>query len=388
MQKPSIIKLVLVFLLIVPLALVSRALELVANPETELSGLDALVYFNSTAEFLDKPSGGSPIRDQLANHCSGTPVLTCLEHIEQNRAQILEALPNNPEYWRAFHQLVDGEALELDLPAGYNDAKKSRATLLSAARDWVYIAIAEDTIQSATPRFVRYYKNLRRQMSESSTLLDRMAFAALVGIAHSQFELLMTLHVADDDPVSIRLLADALTPYSQQERSFRQAVQGERRLTQVRIADSEEIDLVTPAGTLEEKKKWLLNLLEIEFDRITDYILEVTERSWSDYWEQDFNQQGKETWKTQNFLTNTRAWYESHVKIARSSEVLIPLLLALSDAHLGLTSPGVPARQAPPFWNWSWVSETQDICLVPTHVAPNTSDYSLERPACVTLISE
>ena len=394
MQHPNLIRFLLL-ILIVTLEPELVANELIVDPKTELSGLDALAYFNSTEEFVDKPKKEMPVKLQLSGHCEGTPIHTCIEYIEQNRQQILVALPNNQEYWRAFHELINGAALELDLTSAYSDAKKDRSKLISAAYGWVYRTIAEDKIHSTTHQFVRYYKNIRRHMAESSVLADRMIFTALVGIAHWQFEILMTLHAADGDSVSIRILADALTPFSERERSLRHALQGEGRFVQAMISKLEVNDILeilgnyqTPVNTSEGSLKWARKMAQVELDRITDYFGEVTERSWPSYWGQGFSHPEKEGLNGKNVITTDIAFYESYARTARSSEVLIYLLLALSDIHLGLASPGVPARQAPPFWNWSWVGDTQSLCLLPTHVAPNSSDFSIDQPPCVTHVSK
>lgn len=358
---------------------------------TAADGLDALMYFNSVESFLGNGSGEKSVRRQLSTNCDGTPPRTCIDYLQQNAQTVLAALPNNPEYWRAFHELIDGPAMGFGPTIGDLDKPEyDKSRLITAAYDWTYRAIAEDSIQDTTDQFVVYYRNVRRQMSESSTLIDRMIFTALVGIAHWQIEIRMAIHAAEGDINSIRLLASALTPFSKQERSLRQTFQGEALFVQASIERLEEVSSedflnspYVPAGTSGEMKKWAQEISQIESERATNFIGEVTERSWSDYWGLGFSTLENDLSASENTILTASIGYKSYAITARSSEVIIYPLLALSDAYLGLTSPGLPARAPPAYWNWSWSEETQKICLVPTHIAPNTSDFTIDVPACV-----
>lgn len=264
-----------------------------------------------------------------------------------------------------------------------------------ASYHWVYRTIAQDRIHLATDQFVHCYQSARRKMSESSTLIDRMIFTAIVGIAHRQIEILMALHAAEGDLDSIRTLAAELTPFSKQERSLRQTFQGEGRYIMATIENTNEINAedflngaYVLAGTLSEMKKWAEQIARSEWDRNKEFIGEVTERSWSDYWGLGFSYLENEILDGENIVFFAVRGYQNYAKTARSSEVLIYPLQALSDVYLGLFSPGLPAGSPPPYWNWSWDSKWQKICLVPTHVAPNSSDFTIEQPACVTYLSD
>jgi hypothetical protein len=232
-------------------------------------------------------------------------------------------------------------------------------------------------------------------MSESSTLYDRLIFTAIVGIAHWQIEILMALHAAEGDLDSIRTLAAELTPFSEQERSLRQAFQGEGRYIMANIENTTEINAeeflnraYVPTGTLSEMKKWAKQTTRSEWERNTEFIGEVTERSWSDYWGLGFSHLKNELLDGENIIFFATPAYQNYAKTGRSSEVLIYPLQALSDIYLGLSSPGLPARSPPPYWNWSWGLKSQKICLVPTHVAPNSASFTIEQPACVTYLAD
>ena len=153
----------------------------------------------------------------------------------------------------------------------------------------------QDDIQKVTDQIVPYYQNVRRQMSESSTLLDHTIFLALVGTIHSQIEKLMALHASDGNLESIKKLATMLTPFSRQERSFRRALQGEAQLTQsspkwlekewVAYLDRHQV----PGRSLDEQKKAALEISRVQWGKIIESIGEATERSWSEFYEKGYS---------------------------------------------------------------------------------------------------
>ena len=371
-------------------------------PESDLSkplsGLDALVRFNSTEKYLDKARSNDSASDQLMSDCSSGLVRKCISHLKQNMRKIPAKLPDNPEYWRAFHDLVNGQALELDLsPDAFSNPEKDRGTLIFAAQNWLYLSIAENEVSETTKQFVAYYASVRRHLSESESLGDRMIFVALVGIAHSQSEVLMALNAAEDKLGGTRALARALTPFTQQELSLRRVLEAEALYLQASIDNMEksELELASfaynpniPNGSVEELRQWAKTVGQLEWEKFTAFLGEVTERNWSTYWGQGYSHLESEFPESEYVTLNEISTYKSYAESIRHAEVVIYPLLALSDIYLGRSSSGLPGRAAPPYWNWSWRAETQEVCLVPTHVAPNTTDYSVESPACMTYVSD
>ena len=362
--------------------------------DQKLSGLDALDRFSATEKYLgDAPSDEKAVRNRLAAHCSGAPAPKCIKYLKANRSEILAVLPNNPEYWLAYHALINGPALELD-PSGeaYTRSPEKRTGLIDAAQDWVYRAIVQDDIQKVTDQIVPYYQNVCRQMSESSTLLDHTIFLALVGIVHSQIEKLMALHASDGNLESIKKLAAMLTPFSRQERSFRRALQGEAQLTQsspkwlekewVAYLDRHQV----PGRSLDEQKKAALEISRVQWGKIIESIGEATERSWSEFYEKGYSSLEHRLPESGTAFARDINGVRSFANGIRMAEASIYPLLALSDIYLGATSPGVPARQPPPFWSWVWHEASKEICLAPTQVAPDTTHLIGDQAICRTYV--
>ncbi len=381
-----------VHIVIVFLAVSASAVT--ADPKDEwdtTSGWDRLLRFGSVSPYLAASTEDKTIKRQIAEHCENPDIHGCITYLRNHKHAVLNALPDNPQYWAAFNALLEGPPIELDPLRTLQDASKSYSLLIEAAQQQWYRQIAGSKPISAA-KFANYYTNARRLMAQSNTLIERMIFTAIVGIAHQQFEGLMAVYAAEEDVDNLRILAARLTPFSTAERSLRLTLSGEAQYVAASIETAQDINVedfqnspYVEADSLEELRTWAKRRSAAEFERIIDTVGDLTERGWSDYWQHGWQEAGIELQGEAPHLFQPIA-YISYAKTARSAEVAIYPLLALSDIYLGLTSAGLPARRAPPHWNWSWDDATHRICLMPTHVAPNAGDYSLESPPCVTYL--
>lgn len=355
------------------------------------AGKDLLEQFNTTPKFVNKHPDQEALLDALKEQCEAADVAACLAYLLKNRSRVIAAVPDNPLYWKQFSRLIEGAPFGVE-PAHMNKIKHPRVSWydpLEAMQQWFYLQLASEQTVSAE-QITHLYRNYRRLAADSETLFEKMIFVAAIGIAHAQMQQLMSVYAAHGDRDSIQILLRAARPFSAKERSLRKVMSGEAKWIHVNIGQMEEINPnhflhpdQVPTGPLAEVISELQQLAEAELALLIRQIGRISQRSWSDYWRLPPELEEEDAEDAFGLSSDT---YIHFLASVRSSEVLVYLLHALGDIHLGLAAPGEPQRPAPPYWEWSWQEDQQKICLSPTQLVQGKSEFD-NYPACLQYVS-
>ncbi|MEM6999233.1 MAG: hypothetical protein AAF529_00510 [Pseudomonadota bacterium] len=355
------------------------------------AGKDLLEQFNTSPKFVNKHPDQEALLDAIKEQCEVGTAAVCLEYLFNNRSQVVAALPDNPPYWANFSQLLEGAPFGLE-PAYAQQFRHPRTywhDFLAATEQWFYLQMAtEQTV--AAEQITHFYKQYRRLSADSETLIEKMIFGAAIGIAHAQMQYLMSVYAARGDRDNINVLLRAVRPFTTKERSLRKVMSAEAKWIKVNIGYMKRVDPndfahpeQVPTGPLPEVIAQLQQLADDELTTLVRQLGLISERGWSDYWrlpptlEEDDDE---------NLFGISPGTYVFYMSTVRSQEVIVHLLHALGDIHLGLAAPGEPQRPAPPYWEWSWQEDQQKICLSPTQLAQGKSDFDT-YPACLQYVS-
>ena len=365
--------------------------------DTTPNARSVLQRFNETEPYLKERPDRKSLRTTLNGYCFMLRP-ECLDYVRGNRSDVLEALPDNPQYWTHFWLYLKTSPVGFDPEdLTLTDPRFSYGELMNAMAHWVVYYVAKEGAHDVDRTNV-FAAHIRRLANDSVVLIDKMIFTAGLGYARSALNLAMSEAAAAGNVEDLNRLTSHVRSFSRDERSFRRVFEGElaygqaMRATQPSTPEAlfahqrqqhkEVLKLGVLSGTSYLPEPELMTELELELMReevkhdlalITEVgkvITQISERTPADYWGKgtDFVAQGLIDAETdargeELTLMALSAW-EDYLRSYRLVDLWYLVLQALSDVYAGRVVAGIPARPAPAHWTWEWLDNEQDLCLV------------------------
>jgi hypothetical protein len=307
--------------------------------------------FESVAAFADGEDEATAKR--LSKEC-GSIDRRCLMYLRNHPEHARKALPDRGQYWEAFNGVLRSEPVPPELYP-LDHAMPGLSRVVEASIAWARHRVLDGKIDLWTLR--GYLAAHRRRLAVSNLLIDKMIFAATVGITLPLLNLSMAERGTDASGAAE--LDDLLEPLSPDERSLRRVLAGELAFSRRSLRKLAKDDPPMLHGSLVQ--------LEGELAEAYELIGSRSAADWEDFWR---NGLGIGSGDYSVLLQVALPAMDSYAVNLRYLDAQLYVLRALRDVYEGRVSPGPPARPAPFAWRWHWDFDAMRLCLEPAHVDP------------------
>lgn len=343
----------------------SDSLEKVSLTEEQIAGRQALIRFRDTEPYL------TPRTEEYANYQAFGSVCSwlsaaCSAYIQNNRALVLRALPDNPLYWQNFWIALEKSQPYFDpeeyLPRGKTVGAGS--DLVEASNNWPLYDLATSG-EISVARAIKFLEQSQRFSQKSAVLIEKMISTAMVGIGQN---------------VAHRVLWQMGGQAAEADfLRFIQLLKRSDNLTSMRLSFTNELKL-SARGAISDPEEMLPLLGEgnsidtflEEYRLFVAVWSDVSERSFADFWSQGIDILASEKIQQPLFVMGAQnTWAPSmvsYITAAHQMPVNARVIIALADIYRGRVAPGLPAQPDPSPWQWVWREDPEQLCLVPVSV--------------------
>ena len=293
----------------------------------------------------------------------------CIRFLRDEKADARQAVPDNPEYWQSYHDLLEVTPLAR-LASEANEITDTQK-IISATRYWpMHQLLVGEVLDAKDVHFV--VSAHRRLLAESNFMIDKMIQIATAGISLQAINILMAQHAHSLQPLApaeAKMLDEALQPMTIAEYSMRRVLHGESLYVAYLIKDG--------ANITESQVE--------DYHQIYSYVANRSEASWADLWSRGLDLRADVPVSSLD-IEFMAPGYSSYVSYIRHLDASLYVLRALREIYEGRISPGIPAQPSPPRWYWEWQVANQALCLAPGDIhfsfgnAPTICVDYLEEP--------
>ena len=199
----------------------------VVQEETESYrlGRERLERFNEIKPFLREEEEGDVALSFPAT--CGQLKRSCIRFLRGEKAAARRIVPDNPEYWQSYLDLL--EVTPLSRLASEANEIASRQEIISATRYWpMHQLLVGEVLDAKDVHFLTSAH--RRLLAESNFMIDKMIHIATAGISLQAINILMAQHAHSYKslaPAEAKMLDEVLQPMTIAEYSMRRVLHGE-----------------------------------------------------------------------------------------------------------------------------------------------------------------
>ncbi len=365
------------------------AAEVDVDAERLEAARQALALFNETPPHLPTRDDQDELRSSVDDVC-WMPQPDCLAYLRGHRVRLLQAIPNNPAYWKRWREFLTVGPAGLD-PAGIlsENPRTDYSGLMDPPQYLLLRDLALDGELDVT-QFVEVAEQLRRLLIASGTVLERMIYNASYTQVINWANVAMAVSSARYDDRSVDTLRNQLRLLSPEERDFSRVVAGEaeymrqsmKQQSQMSSAVLEKYGMDISPYQLEQNRLQMQEAVTA-FPEQSAVIIELSRREESRFWQEGTGLAPARAIDDPGFdpYDVTTTW-RMYVGVDLLINLNVRVLQKLAEIYGGHASPGLPAQPAPVGWRWDWQDDRQQLCLEAVSVHPSALEATHGEPIC------
>ena len=355
--------------------------------EPQPSAKRVLDEFNQTPAFLNADPDRKRLIGELSSACE-VEISQCLQLIASNPTLVIAATPDNPLYWARYEAVLhSGPIPRTDLePRNSTSTWSNRHGLLfdSTRNLWAREVALNGSLN--LERVIRHTLAIRKRISQSRTIVERMINIANLGVVNQPTNLAMAQAALTGRDDVWPMFAEALTPMSTEELSYRNIFNAELRYsaqqmqkengdqTSVNPADAKWPRHPPPTES-ERYAEWVwYEQYLADFETASKQMSNISEMNAADFWGARKQQTLAQLFQQFDETTTPVPVLNDYIHTDRLMNLSLHLMRAALDIYRGNNSSGVPERPAPVHWRWQWRHATSDLCLMPTTAATDIDE--------------